>query len=191
MKKILLIFFILLLTACSQKTPQFNSVDITGADYAKDFKLTDHTGKVRTMADFNGKVVALFFGYTQCPDVCPTTMADMARVMTNLGDDSKRVQVLFATLDPKRDTPELMAQYVPGFHPSFLGLTGDEANIKKTARDFKIYSQIVEGKTKDSYTIDHTAGMFVFDPSGRLRLFVSYGMAPDKITVDLKQLLKG
>jgi protein SCO1/2 len=191
MKKLLFVFLLLLLTACSQKNPQFNSVDITGADYAKDFKLTDHNGKVRTMADFNGKVVALFFGYTHCPDVCPTTMADMARVMTKLGDDSKRVQVLFATLDPKRDTPELMAQYVPGFHPSFLGLTGDEATIKKTAKDFKIYAQQVEGKTKDSYTIDHTAGMFVFDPSGRLRLFVSYGMTPDKITADLKQLLKG
>jgi protein SCO1 len=190
MKKFLFVLFLCLLAACSEKNPQFNSVDITGADYAKDFKLTDHTGKVRTMADFNGKVVALFFGYTQCPDVCPTTMADMARVMTKLGDDAKKVQVLFATLDPKRDTPELLAQYVPNFHPSFLGLTGDEATIKKTAKDFKIYSQQIEGKTKGSYTIDHTAGMFVFDPSGRLRLFVSYGMVPDKITADVKQLLK-
>lgn len=191
MKKILFIFLALLLTSCSQKNPQFNAIDITGADYAKDFKLTDHTGKVRTMADFTGKVVVLFFGFTHCPDVCPTTMADMARVMTKLGKDSERVQVLFATLDPKRDTPELMAQYVPGFHPSFLGLTGDEATMKKTAKDFKIYAQQVEGKTPGSYSIDHTAGMFVFDPSGRLRLFVSYGMEPDKILADVKQLLKG
>ncbi|MGB8339438.1 MAG: SCO family protein [Burkholderiales bacterium] len=189
MKKILFVFLILLLAACSQKNPQFNSVDITGAGYAKDFKLTDHNGKVRTMADFNGKIVALFFGFTHCPDVCPTTMADMARVMTKLGDDAKKVQVLFVTLDPKRDTSELLAQYVPGFHPSFLGLTGDEATMKKTAKDFKIYAQQVEGETKDSYTIDHTAGMFVFDPSGRLRLFVSYGMTPDKITADVKTLL--
>ncbi len=190
MKKILVIFLALLLVACSPKNPQFNSVDITGADYAKDLKLTDHTGKARTMADFNGKVVALFFGFTHCPDVCPTTMADMTSVMTKLGDDAKKVQVLFVTLDPARDTPELLAQYVPGFHPSFLGMTGDEATIKKTTRDFKIYSQQVEGKTKGSYTIDHTAGMFVFDPSGRLRLFVSYGMPPDKITADIKQLFK-
>jgi protein SCO1 len=191
MKKILYIFLALLLVACSQKNPQFNSVDITGADYAKDFKLTDHNGKVRTLADFNGKAVALFFGYTHCPDVCPTTMSDMAQVMKQLDKDAEKVQVLFATLDPKRDTPELLAQYVPAFHPSFLGLSGDEANIKKAAKDFKIYSQQVEGKTPGSYTIDHTAGMFVFDPSGKLRLFVSYGMAPDKITMDLKQLLKG
>lgn len=191
MRRILFVLSICLLAACSQKNPQFNAIDITGAGYAKDFKLTDHTGKVRAIADFNGKVVALFFGYAQCPDVCPTTLSDMAQVMKKLGKESERVQVLFVTLDPKRDTPELLAQYVPSFHPGFLGLTGDEDAIKKAAKDFKIYAQQVEGKTPGSYTIDHTAGTFVFDPSGRLRLFVNYGMAPDKIAADLKQLLKG
>lgn len=181
----------LMLVACENK-PAFNSLDLTGIQgYGTDFRLIDHTGKPRTLADFRGKVVVMFFGYTQCPDVCPTTLSDMRQVMQKLGPDAERLQVLFVTVDPKRDSQDLLAKYVPAFNPAFLGLYGDEAATDKVAKDFKIVHQIQEGKTADSYTVAHTAASVVFDPQGRLRLFISYGMEVDKITADVKLLLKG
>jgi protein SCO1/2 len=135
--------------------------------------------------------VVLFFGYTQCPDVCPTTLSTMREAMALLGDDAKRVQVLFATVDPARDTPALLAQYVPSFHPSFLGLYGNEATIAATAKDFKVFYLKQPGKTPDSYSVDHSTGSYAFDPSGRLRLLLRHGETPANVAADLKLLLAG
>ena len=177
------------LVACGQAGPQFKNVDITGADFGKDFQLYDHTGKVRQMADFRGKVVVLFFGYTHCPDVCPTTMGELALVMKELGNDAGQVQVLFVTLDPERDTQALLAQYVPAFNPAFLGLYGDAAATLLTAKAFRIFYEKQPGKTPDSYTLDHTAASYVFDREGRLRLFVRYGQNGSDLVKDIRQLL--
>ncbi|MFZ5509841.1 MAG: SCO family protein [Pseudomonadota bacterium] len=179
----------LVLAGCDSK-PQFANTDITGADYASDFALTDHTGKPRTMADYRGKVVVMFFGYTQCPDVCPTTMMSMAQVMQQLGEDAKRVQVLFVTLDPERDTKELLAQYVPAFHPDFVGLYGDAATTARTAQAFRVFYQKQPGSSPTNYTIDHAAGTYVFDTLGKLRLYVRHGEKPEAVAADIKQLLK-
>ena len=195
MTKLRLLFSIfaalLLLVACDPAKPPFNALDITGAaGYGNDFRMTDHNGKARTMADFSGKAVAVFFGFTHCPDVCPTTLSEMKRVMEKLGPDSARLQVLFVTVDPKRDTPELLAKYVPSFNASFLGLYGDDDATAKIARDFKIIYRVQPGKTPDSYTLDHSAGMLVFDPQGALRLFIDYGrLSPEQIAADIKRLL--
>ena len=167
----------------------FQNTDITGIDYAKGFTLTDHTGKPRTLADFKGKVVLMFFGYTQCPDVCPTTMAEMAGVMQKLGPQADQVQVLFVTLDPERDTQELLASYVPAFDKRFIGLRGTPEQTAKVAKDFKVFYAKVPGATPTTYTIDHTAGSYVFDRDGRLRLFVRHGTSPDAIVHDIRQLL--
>ncbi|MES2069038.1 MAG: SCO family protein [Pseudomonadota bacterium] len=181
----------LTLAACSQDgKPQFKNTDLTGLDYAKDFTLTDHNGKTRTLADFKGKAVVIFFGYTQCPDVCPTTMAEMASVMKQLGPQADKVQVLFVTIDPERDTQALLASYVPAFDPRFLGLFGDKAATDKVAKEFKVFYQKVPGKTPDSYTMDHTAGSYVFDPQGRIRLFLRHGQGAEPIVHDLKLLLQ-
>ena len=170
---------------------RFVNTDLTGADYGKEFSLTDHNGRARRLGDFRGKVVTLFFGYTQCPDVCPTNLTAMAQVMKLLGNDAERVQVLFVTVDPERDTKELLAQYVPSFYPTFLGLYGDESATRKTAQEFKVFYQKVPGKTAASYTVDHSAGTYVFDPKGRLRLYVRHGQTPQAIAADLKLLLAG
>jgi len=167
----------------------FQNTDVTGLDYAKGFALTDHTGKPRTLADFKGKVVVVFFGYTQCPDVCPTTMAEMASVMQKLGPLADQVQVLFITLDPERDTQQLLAQYVPAFDKRFIGLRGTPEQTAKTAKDFKVFYSKVPGTEPGSYTIDHTAGSYVFDRDGRLRLFIRHGQGLDPIVHDLRQLL--
>jgi len=167
----------------------FQNTDVTGLDYAKGFALTDHTGKPRTLADFKGKAVVVFFGYTQCPDVCPTTMAEMASVMQKLGPLADQVQVLFITLDPERDTQELLANYVPAFDKRFIGLRGTPEQTAKTAKDFKVFYSKVPGTDPGSYTIDHTAGSYVFDRDGRLRLFIRHGQGPDPIVHDLRQLL--
>lgn len=180
----------LALAACSEPA-KFNATDITGADWGKDFALTDHTGKLRHLADFKGKAVILFFGYTQCPDVCPTTLTAMKETMKALGPDAQRVQVLFATLDPNRDTPKLLAEYVPWFDPSFLGLWGDEQTIAATAKDFKVFYAKQPGKEPGSYSIDHTAASYVFDPESRLRLTVRHGETPERLAADLRQLLAG
>ena len=179
----------ILIAGCENK-PVFNALDITGIQgYGNDFRLTDHTGKPRTMADFRGKVVVVFFGYTHCPDVCPTTLSEMRQVMQMLGKDADRLQVLFVTLDPARDTPELLSKYVPSFNPTFLGLFGDRVATEKVAADFRIIYRVAAGKTPESYTVDHTAASLVFDPQGRLRLFINYGLGADKITPDIKRLL--
>ena len=167
----------------------FQNTDVTGLDYAKGFALTDHTGKPRTLADFKGKVVVVFFGYTQCPDVCPTTMAEMASVMQKLGPLADQVQVLFITLDPERDTQQLLANYVPAFDKRFIGLRGTPEQTAKTAKEFKVFYAKVPGTDPGSYTIDHTAGSYVFDRDGRLRLFIRHGQGPDPIVHDLRQLL--
>ncbi len=167
----------------------FKNTDVTGLDYAKDFAMPDHTGKMRTLADFKGKAVVVFFGYTRCPDVCPTTMAEMANVMQQLGPLAEKVQVLFVTVDPERDTPELLSKYVPSFDPRFLGLVGDKAQTEKIAKDFRVFYQKAAGKEPGSYTMDHTAGSYIFDPQGRLRLFVRHGQGPEPIAHDLKLLL--
>lgn len=168
---------------------EFKNTDVTGLDYAKDFALTDHNGTMRTLADFKGKAVVVFFGYTHCPDVCPTTMAEMANVMQQLGPDANKVQVLFVTVDPERDTPELLAKYVPAFDPRFLGLVGDKESTDKIAKEFKAFYQKVPGKEPGSYTMDHISGSYVFDPQGRIRLFVRHGQGAEPIVHDLKLLL--
>lgn len=182
----------LLLGACGGGADtRFANTDITGVDYGKDFALADHSGKPRRLADFRGKVVSLFFGYTQCPDVCPTTLTTMAQVMKLLGDDAGRVQVAFVTVDPERDSQDLLAQYVPAFHPDFIGLRGDAGATRSIAQDFKVFYQKVPGKTETSYTVDHTAGTYLFDPQGRLRLYVKHGEAAEGIAADIRLLLAG
>ncbi|HEV3241518.1 MAG TPA: SCO family protein [Casimicrobiaceae bacterium] len=180
----------LTLAACSPATPQFRGSDVTGIAYGRDFRLSDPSGKTRTLADFRGKVVALFFGYTQCPDVCPTTLAELAAAMAKLGPDAARVQVLFVTVDPERDTPELLARYVPAFQPSFLGLYGDAAATAATAKEFRIIYQKQPGATPGTYSVDHSAGTYLFDPQGRLRVYESYGQGPDAFAHDIGLLLK-
>lgn len=167
----------------------FKNTDVTGLEYAKDFSLPDFNGKTRTLADFKGKAVVVFFGYTQCPDVCPTTMVEMANVMKQLGPQADKVQVIFITVDPERDTPELLSKYVPAFDQRFIGLVGDKAATEKVAKDFKVFYQKVPGKEAGSYTVDHTAGSYVFDPQGRIRLFIRHGQGTEPIVHDLKQLL--
>ncbi len=173
--------------AQSQK-PKFLLTDVTGADFGKGLALTDHTGKPRTLADFKGKVVVLFFGYTQCPDVCPTTLAEMAKIVKELGPDGDKVQVLFVSVDPERDTRALLAQYVTAFNPTFLGLSGDAAATKNAAKEFKIYVQ--KQPTKDgAYTVDHSAGTFILDQQGQLRLFAQHGAGAPALLGDIKTLL--
>lgn len=167
----------------------FHGVDLTGADYARHLALTDQNGQPRTLGDFKGKVVVVFFGYTQCPDVCPTTLATLAQAMKKLGPDADRVQVLFVTIDPERDTPALLAQYVPAFDPRFLGLWGDAAATARTAKEFKVLYEKVPGPTRETYTMDHSAGTYIFDPQGRLRLYVAYGQGPEVYAHDLKLLV--
>ena len=171
------------------KSP-FKGVDVTGSAIGDDLRLTDHYGKARSLADFRGKVVVVSFGYTHCPDVCPTTLADLSAAVRRLGSDAARVQVLFVTVDPKRDTPELLRQYVPAFNADFLGLAGDAEATAKVTRDFHVYAQERPGKSDDSYTVDHSAQTFVFDREGRVRLVLAYGSAPADIASDLHILLR-
>jgi protein SCO1 len=198
----ILVSVMLVLDSCSEKqdgrqltlSPAktvFKNTDVTGLGYAKNFSLIDHNGKVRTLADFKGKAVLVFFGYTHCPDVCPTTLAEMANVMKQLGPQADQVQVLFVTVDPDRDTPALLSKYMPAFDPRFLGMSGDKAAIDKVAKEFKVFYQKVVGDDSANYTIDHTAGSYVFDPQGRIRLFIRHGQGADPIVHDLKLLLSG
>jgi len=173
----------------AEESPRFGTTDITGAPFGHDFDLLDHNGQPRHLADFRGKAVAVFFGYTHCPDVCPTTLSDFAAAMGELGDAAKRVQVLFVSVDPERDTPDVLRAYVPAFNPAFLGLTGSEAAIRAAAAEFKVVYQKSQGAVPDDYLIDHSAGTYVFDPEGRLRLLMPYGTTPDVIAADLKILL--
>jgi protein SCO1/2 len=171
-------------------TPAFQSTDITGANFGHDFELVDFNGKQRHLADFRGKVVAMFFGYTHCPDVCPTTLAEFNAALNKLGDASSRVQVLFVTVDPQRDTPDVLRGYVTAFNDNFLGLTGTPEQITKVAREYKIVYQKVPGASTDSYSVDHSAGTYIYDEQGRLRLFATYGLGGEAIASDIAQLLK-
>jgi protein SCO1/2 len=186
-----MVLMTLALLACSPK-PEFKNIDITGASgFGSDFSLLDVDGKTRTLADFKGKVVVMFFGYTQCPDVCPTTLTEMQQTMVLLGPQADKVQVLFVTVDPARDTAAILKQYVPSFDPRFIGLRpADEAALEKVTKDFKIYYKKVPGLSQGSYTIDHTAGSYVFDPEGHLRLYIKHAQGPETLAHDLKELLK-
>ncbi len=176
-----------LLAGCDG-APKFKSTDITGAPYGKTLELPDPSGKMRRLEDFRGRAVVLFFGFTQCPDVCPTTLADIAAALKKLGPDADRVQVLFVTLDPERDTPELLSKYVTAFDPRFLGLRGDLPATERAAKEFKIFFE--KRKEGDSYTIDHTAQTYVLDPQGRLRLLVHPERIGTDLADDLRTLLK-
>lgn len=169
--------------------PRFKLTDVTGAAFGKDFELTDHNGQRRKLADFKGKAVTVFFGFTHCPDVCPTTLGEMAQVMKELGADSGRLQVLFVTVDPARDTGEMLQRYVPAFHPSFLGMTGSAEDIARTAKEFKIIYQRQE-LPGGGYSMDHSAGTYIFDPEGRLRLYAQYGIGAPALLHDIRLLLK-
>ena len=177
-----------LLAACQPAGPKFNSTDITGADYGRGFALTDHTGKPRRLADFAGKLVVLSFGFTHCPDICPTILADLAGVMQRLGAEAARVQVLFITVDPERDTPELLAKYVAAFDPRFVGLYGDLEATRQTAKEFKIFFE--KRKAGDSFSVDHSTQSYVLDAQGRLRLFVRHDRIAADLADDLRTLLK-
>jgi len=178
------------LSACSEPKPAFKAVDITGADYAKELNLTDQNGQVRKLKDFSGKLVVVFFGYTQCPDVCPTTMQELAEVKRLLGPDGDKLQAVFVTVDPERDTTELLKAYVENFDASFVALRPTSEQLPLIAKDFKIYFKRVDGKTPTSYTVDHSAGSFTFDTQGRVRLFNRYGMDAQALADDFKLLLK-
>jgi protein SCO1 len=179
-----------LLAACSEAKPQFKSIDLTGADYAKDFQLADHNGQPRSLKDFRGKLVVLFFGYTQCPDVCPTTMAELAEAKKLMGADGNKVQGIFVTVDPERDTAEVLKGYMANFDPTFLALRGTPEQVAALAKDFKVYFKKVDGKTPTSYTMDHSAASFVYDTQGRLRLYTRYGSGAQALASDLQLLLK-
>lgn len=181
------------LAGCSERTPStFSNVDITGAEFGRTLAgLRDHHGQPRTLADFQGKAVVVFFGYTFCPDICPTTLARFAEVMQQLGGDADRVQVIFVTLDPERDTQEKLATYVTWFYPSFIGLYGDMAATVAAAKEFKVYFARSKGSEGMGYAIDHSAGAYVLDPAGRIRLYVKDGASVEAVVSDLKQLLAG
>ncbi len=181
--------FLSLLTACSETTPKFTAIDITGANYARDFSLTDHNGQVRSLKDFNGKIVMVFFGYTQCPDVCPTSMLEMVQIKKLLGSQGERLQGLFVTVDPERDKPEMLKPYMENFDPTFLALYTSADKLTALAKEFRVYYKKVDGPTPTSYTIDHTAGSYVYDTSGKLRLFTRYGTRPELTVADIRQLL--
>lgn len=183
-----------LLAACSDKPADatatgFSGIDITGADYATGFSLTDHNGQARTLADFKGKVVVIFFGYTQCPDVCPTSMSEMAQAKQLLGADGDKLQGLFVSVDPERDTPAIMKEYMGSFDPTFLALYAQPDKLPEVAKSFRIYYKKVDGKTPTSYTMDHSAGSYVYDTQGRLRLYHRYGSGAPALAGDLKKLL--
>lgn len=187
----LLAAFAALLAGCDSSKPAFKGVDITGADYAQGFELTDQHGQVRTLRDFAGRVVIVFFGYTQCPDVCPTSMQELAQVKQLLGADGDKLQGVFVTVDPERDTPELLKAYMEAFDPGFVALRPTPEQLPEVAKAFKIYYKKVEGKTPTSYTMDHSAGSYTFDAKGRVRLYNRYGSGAQALADDARLLLKG
>ena len=176
-------------SACSENGPRFASIDITGANYARDFALTDHNGQPRSLKDFAGKVVVVFFGYVQCADVCPATMAELAEVKRLLGAQGSRLQALFITVDPVRDTPTMLKAYMANFDPTFLALYGTPEQLEALAKEFRIYYKKVPGATATSYTVDHSAGSYVYDPQGRVRLYASYGTRAALLAQDVGLLL--
>jgi protein SCO1/2 len=190
-RRTLLLLPLVLLAACTPKPPAFRNTDLTGATFARGFELTDHDGRQRTLADFRGKAVIVFFGYTSCPDICPTTMARLAEAMKALGEDAARVQVLFITLDPERDSAERLKTFVPWFYPSFLGLRGDAAQIKAATEEFRIFGARKQVGGELGYVIDHSTGAYVFDPVGRIRLYVKDSASVGDIAADVWLLLGG
>ena len=183
---------VLLAAGCAKpNTESFKATDVTGAPFGRALQLTDHTGKPRSLDEFKGKVVAVFFGYVQCPDVCPTTMTMLREVKEKLGADGAKLQVVFATVDPERDTQEVLSAYVPAFDPTFVGLRGDLEATAQAAKEFKIFYAKSPGTTPTSYTVDHSSGIFVFDPQGRLRLFANPSIKVDDYVHDIRLLLGG
>jgi protein SCO1/2 len=179
-----------LFSACSEKKVEFRGIDVTGAEYARDLPLTDHNGQQRSLKDFAGKVVVVFFGFTQCPDVCPTSMQELAEVKRTLGADGERLQGIFVTVDPERDTADVLKAYMANFDPTFLALRGNAQELAAVAKDFKIYYKKVDGKTPTSYTMDHSAGSYVYDTAGRLRVYHRYGSGAAALAADVATLLK-
>jgi len=178
------------LAGCHTGQPDFQSTDITGADFGTAFTLTDHNGKQRSLEDFRGQVVVMFFGFAHCPDVCPTTLAELAGAVRKLGPAGEKVQVLLVTIDPERDTPELLAKYVTAFNPKFLALRGNAEETARVAKEFKVIYQKVSGPRAENYSMDHSAGSYIFDRQGRLRLYVGYGRGADVFAHDIELLLK-
>ena len=178
-----------ILSACSKDKPEFRGVDITGADYARDFQLMDHNGQQRSIKDFAGKVVVVFFGFTQCPDVCPTSMQELAEVKQQLGADGDRLQGIFITVDPERDQLAMLKEYMGNFDPSFLALRPTPEQLPALTKDYKIYYKKVDGQTPTSYTMDHSAGSYVYDPQGRLRVYERYGSGAEALIKDVRTLL--
>jgi protein SCO1/2 len=182
----------LALAGCQKSEPAkpgFKGIDLTGVEYARQLNLTDQDGRARSLADFKGKVVVVFFGYTQCPDVCPTTMAEVAEVKRSLGADGDKVQGVFVTVDPDRDTAQLLKAYITAFDPSFVALRGSEEQTKAAVKEFKAFAAKVPGKTPETYMVDHTAASYVFDTEGRVRVYVRYGAGAEPLVHDIKLLL--
>ncbi|MES2424931.1 MAG: SCO family protein [Pseudomonadota bacterium] len=179
-----------LLGACTPQKPSFNAIDITGANYAQDFALPDVNGQTRNIKDFAGKVVVVFFGFTQCPDVCPGTMNELAEIKRQLGADGEKLQAVFISVDPERDTPEVLKAYMGNFDPSFVALTASPEKLAAVAKDYKVYYKKAEGKTPTSYSMDHSAGSYVYDTQGRIRLYTRYGTGPQALLADVRALLK-
>ena len=181
------------LAGCTGSEPaaKFHTLDISGVDYAKGFSMPDAHGQQRSLADFAGKVVFVYFGFAQCPDICPTTMLEMAEVKKLLGEDGDKLQIVFVTVDPERDTPEVMRAYMESFDPQAVALVGSAEQVAAMARDFKVFYEKKPGSTPDTYTIDHSASGYMYDPQGRLRLYVRYGTPVDQIAADARQLLQG
>ncbi len=179
-----------ILSSCSAEKPQFKSIDLTGADYAKGFALSDQNGKPRKLQDFAGKVVVVFFGFTQCPDVCPTAMAELAEVKKLLGPDGDKLQAVFITVDPERDTPDVLKAYMGNFDPTFIALRPTMAELPDFAKSYKVFYKKVEGRTASSYSIDHSAGSYVYDAKGQIRLYNRYGSGAEVLASDIKLLMK-
>ena len=194
-RALFLCFLTAFFAACAPDKPQFRSIDLTGADYAKDFSkagaLADQYGKARTIKDFAGQVVVVFFGFTQCPDVCPASMVELAGIKKSLGADGSKLHAVFISVDPERDTPELLKAYMANFDPTFLALRPSLEQLPSIAKDFKIYYKKVDGKTPTSYSMDHSAGYYIYDTQGRLRLYNRYGSGAEGLTNDIRLLLKG
>ena len=190
LKSVTAVLAVVALSACSPDKPQFKSIDITGADYAKGFSLTDHNGVQRSLQDFKGKVVVVFFGFTQCPDICPTALTEMAEVKRKLGSQGDRLQGIFITVDPERDTEEVLKAYMANFDPTFVALRPTMVQLPEVAKSFKIYYKKSEGQTPTSYTMDHSAGSYVFDPAGNVRLYARSGSGSEALASDVALLLK-
>jgi len=190
-RRLFLTLTFLQLVSCRQPAVTFRNTDLTGATFGRKLELGDHNGQKRSLLDFQGRVVVVFFGYTSCPDICPTMLARLAEVMRTLGPASQHVQVLFVTLDPGRDSAERLKEFVPWFYPSFLGLRGDEAQTKAVTEEFRVFSARKNVDSDLGYVLDHSSGAYVFDPAGRLRLYIKDGTSVEDIAADIDQLLGG